>query len=49
MQPFVHSVFSVVVSVIATLLAAGLTGVIAVLLMDRRPEPAFSAALRTSQ
>jgi Flp pilus assembly protein protease CpaA len=39
MQPFVYSVFSLVVSVIATLLVAGLTGIIAVLLMNRRPAP----------
>lgn len=39
MQPFVHSVFLVVTSVIATLLVAGLTGIIAVLLMDRESAP----------
>lgn len=39
MQPFVHSVFALVVSVIATLLVAGLTGIIAALLMDRKPAP----------
>ena len=37
MQPFVQTVFSVVGTVVITLLAAGLTGIIAVLLMDRRP------------
>jgi len=35
MQPFVHSVFIVVVSVIATLLALGLSGILAILAMDR--------------
>ena len=39
MQPFVHSVFLVVVSVIATLLVAGLTGIITLLLTDRQPAP----------
>ena len=39
MQPFVHSVFFVVVSVIATLLVAGLSGIITMLLMDQQPGP----------
>jgi hypothetical protein len=43
MQPFVHSVFFVVVSVIATLLVAGLSGIIAILLMDRTTGPRLTA------
>jgi hypothetical protein len=39
MQSIVHSVFSVVVSVIATLLVVGLTGIIVLLLMDQKPAP----------
>ena len=37
MQPFVHAVFQVVVTVIATLLIAGLSGIITLLLMDGQP------------
>ena len=39
MQPFVYSVFVFVVSVIATLLVAGLTGIITLLLVNRQPAP----------
>jgi hypothetical protein len=42
MPSFVHSVFFIVVSVIATLLVAGLTGIITVLLMNRKPAPRSS-------
>jgi hypothetical protein len=42
MQPFVHSVFFVVVSVIATLLVAGLTGLIMLLLTNRQPASQLS-------
>jgi len=36
MQPFVQSVFIVVVSVIGTLLTIGLSGILAILAMDRQ-------------
>ena len=42
MQPVVHAVFIVVVSVIATLLTLGLSGILAILAMDRTA-PAHSA------
>ena len=43
MQPFVHAVFFVVASVIATLLAAGLSGIMAVVLIDRTPGRGLTA------
>ena len=39
MQPFVESVFVVVVSVIATLLVSGLTGIIILLAIDPATAP----------
>jgi hypothetical protein len=40
MQPFVQSVFIVVISVIGTLLTIGLAGILAILAMDRQvPAP----------
>jgi hypothetical protein len=40
MQPFVQSVFIVVISVIGTLLTVGLSGILAILAMDRQvPAP----------